>query len=117
MSVIGVHFPGHRNRYYEQLIELERVVCKSALLGPVTLLGDFKAHLGKMCGERCGRSKSSTARADGKKKQQQKKNNKKKTYLSAVSFGGMASGPEHTYCSSEFVQMSFLIFKRSLQDT
>ena len=51
MSIIGVHFPGHRNRYYEQLIELERVVCKSALLGPVTLLGDFKAHLGKMCGK------------------------------------------------------------------
>ena len=42
---------------------------------------------------------------------------KKKNYLSAVSFGGMVSGPEHTYCSGEVVQMSFLIFKRSLQDT
>ena len=44
MSVIGMYLPcldQGIDYYREQLIELERVVCESALLGPVTVLGDL----------------------------------------------------------------------------
>ena len=37
--------------YRDHLIQLERVVSESSLLGPVVVLGDFNAHLGSL-GER-----------------------------------------------------------------
>ena len=49
MSVIGVYLPCLDlgvDCYQEHMKELERVVSESRLLGPVTVLGDFNAHLG-----------------------------------------------------------------------
>lgn len=45
MSVIGVYLPCLDlgvDCYREHLLELERVVSEARLLGPVTVLGDFK---------------------------------------------------------------------------
>ena len=55
MSVIGVYLPcldQGVDCYREHLIELEMVVSESVQLGPVAVLGDFNAHLGKLCGGR-----------------------------------------------------------------
>ena len=48
LSVIGVYLPCLDlgvDCYREHMKELERVVSESRLLGPVTVLGDFNAHL------------------------------------------------------------------------
>ena len=48
LTVIGVYLPCLNlgvDCYREHLTELERVVSESRLLGPVTVLGDFNAHL------------------------------------------------------------------------
>ena len=53
MSVIGVYLPcldRGVDCYKEQLLELERIVCESLLLGSVAVLGDFNAQPG---GENC----------------------------------------------------------------
>lgn len=54
--------------YREQLIELERVVCESALLGPVTILGDLMHTLEGRVGVEVWKIqtyRSTTARDDG----------------------------------------------------
>jgi len=53
MSVIGVYLPcldQGLDCYKEHVIELERVISESELLGPVAVLGDFNAHLGGLGG-------------------------------------------------------------------
>ena len=48
VSVIGVYMPWSDQGlecYRDHLIELERVISESSLLGPVVVLGDFNAHL------------------------------------------------------------------------
>ena len=48
MSVIGVYLPcldQGVDCYREHMKELERVISESRILGPVTVLGDFNAHL------------------------------------------------------------------------
>ena len=48
VSVIGVYMPWSDQGlecYRDHLIELERVISESFLLGPVVVLGDFNAHL------------------------------------------------------------------------
>ena len=49
MLVIGVYLPCLNlgvDCYKEHIKELEKVISESQLLGPVTVLGDFDAHLG-----------------------------------------------------------------------
>ena len=63
MSVIGAYLPCLDlgiDFYREHTKELERVISESWLLGPVTVLRDFNAHLGvgnanKICKEYCCR--------------------------------------------------------------
>ena len=53
MSIIGVYLPcldQGLDCNKEYLVELERVVSESKLLGPVIVLGDFNAHLGGYVG-------------------------------------------------------------------
>ena len=48
VSVIGVYMPYSDQGlecYRDHLIELERVISESSLLGSVVVLGDFNAHL------------------------------------------------------------------------
>ena len=55
VSVIGVYMPcldQGLDAFVEHLLELERVISESKLLGPVFILGDFKAHLGALGGQR-----------------------------------------------------------------
>ena len=55
ISVIGVYLPCSYQGsecYRQHLVELERIVSESALLGPVIILGDFNAHLGSLGGPR-----------------------------------------------------------------
>ena len=66
---------------------------KQEARGGLVVLGDFNAHLGKTCGHRGMEDPN----LQGVLLQEMME----RTGLSAVSLGGMASGPEHTYCSSE----------------
>ena len=55
MSVIWVYLPcldQGLDCYREHLVELEKVVSESAHLGPVAVMGDFNAHLRRLCGGR-----------------------------------------------------------------
>ena len=72
--------------YREHLTELERVVSESRQLVPVTVLGDFNAHL------EAGRQN-----VQGVLLQEVMEGYE----LSAVSQGILASGPAYTYCSGE----------------
>ena len=89
MSVIGVYLPcldQGVDCYREHMKELERVISESRILGPVTVLGDFNAHLGSW---ECQQNmqgmllQEMIERCD----------------LNAVSQGILASGPGYTYCS------------------
>lgn len=89
MSVIGVYLPCLDlgvDCYREHLVELESVVSEARLLGPVTVLGDFNAHL------EVGKQK-----LQGVLLQEVMD----RCELSAVSMGAMASGPAYTFCGGE----------------
>ena len=76
--------------YREHLVELERIVSKSQVLGSVAVLGDFNAHLG---GEYCpGNQNLQEVLLQAVLE---------KCELSAVSQGALASGPGYTYCTGE----------------
>ena len=96
MSVIGVYLPcldQGLDCYKEHVIELERVISESELLGPVAVLGDFNAHLGGLGGH-VGVGESNL---QGVLLQDVMD----RCSLSAVSLGSLASGPGYTYCSGE----------------
>ena len=89
MSVIGVYLPcldQGVDCYREHLQELERLISESRLLGPVTLLGDFNAHLGGL---------ESQQNVQGLLLQEIME----RCELSAIYQGVLASGPKHTFCS------------------
>ena len=91
MSVIGVYLPCLDlgiDCYREHLKELERVVSESQLLGPVTLLGDFNAHIG---GWECQQNIQGVLLQEMMERCE----------LSAVSEGVISSGPGYTYCSGD----------------
>ena len=81
------------DNFREHLVELERVVRESELLGPVMVTGDFNAHLGKLGGSRAAGDLNvqgvllhgMMGRCD----------------LSAASLGSIASGHGYTYQSGE----------------
>ena len=55
LTVIGVYLPCSDkgiDTYQEHLVELERVISESSMLGAVIVLGDFNAHLGQLGGVR-----------------------------------------------------------------
>ena len=93
MSVIGVYLPCLEQGvdcYREHLVELERIVCESRLLGSVAVLGDFNTHLG---GENCpGNQNLQGALLQAVLE---------RCELSAVSQVALASGTVYTYCSGE----------------
>ena len=96
MSVIGVYLPcldQGMDCYREHLIELDRVVSESEHLGPVVVLGDFNAHLGRLGG---GRG-AGDPNVQGVLLQEFME----RSNLSAVSLGCIASGPVYTYCSGD----------------
>lgn len=96
MSVIGVYLPcldQGVDCYKEHMVELERVVSESELLGPVVVLGDFNAHLGGH-GGLAGVGESNL---QGVLLQEVMDRGN----LSAVSLGSLASGPGYTYCSGD----------------
>ena len=91
MSVIGVYLPCLDlgvDCYREHMKELERVVCESQFLGPVTVLGDFNAHLG---GLECEQNMQGVLLQEMLERCE----------LSAVSKGVLASGPGYTYCNGD----------------
>ena len=93
MSIIGVYLPclDHRlDCYKEHLVELERVVSESELLGPVIVLGDFNAHLGGYVG-------AGEPNVQGVLLQEVVE----RLQLSAVSPESLASGPGYTYLSGD----------------
>ena len=94
LSVIGVYLPcidQGMDCFGEHLVELERVVSESELLGPVVVVGDFNAHLGELGG----------LRGLGNPNQQGVLlfDLMERCNLSAVSLGSCASGMLHTYQS------------------
>lgn len=55
VSVIGVYLPCSdqgMDCYRDHLLELERIISDSILIGPVIILGNFNAHLGPLGGVR-----------------------------------------------------------------
>lgn len=87
MSVIGVYLPCldlGADCYREHLTELERVISESRLLGAVTVMGDFNAHMN-----------AEKQNLQGVLLQDVKDG----CELSAVSQGTLARGPAYTYCS------------------
>ena len=91
MSIIGVYLPcldQGLDCYRDHLVELERVVSESELLGPVIVLGDFNAHLGGYLG-----AGASEPNVQGVLLQEVME----RLQLSAVSLGSLASGPGYTY--------------------
>ena len=96
ISVIGVYLPCSDQGsecYRQHLVELERIVSESALLGPVIILGDFNAHLGSLGGLR-GRG---PANAHGVLLEEFMG----RCSLSATSLCSWATGPIYTYVSGE----------------
>ena len=77
--------------FVEHLLELQRVISESKLLGPAFILGDFNVLLGALGGQRgVGNTQGvllyeMLGRCD----------------LSVLSLGCIASGPFHTYHSGE----------------
>ena len=60
LTVIGVYLPCSdkgMDTYQDHLVELERVISDSSVLGAVIILGDFNAHLGQLGGirDKCAR--------------------------------------------------------------
>ncbi len=93
MSVIGVYLPcldQGVDCYRDQLVELERVISDSQLLGPVVVLGDFNAHLG-------GAESNGEQNLQGVLLQEVLQ----QCDLSAVSQGALASGPGYTFYSGD----------------
>ena len=93
VSVIGVYLPcldQGVDCYREHLVELERVISDSQLLGSVVVLGDFNAHLG-------GARRNAVQNLQGFLLQEVLE----RCDLSAVSQGALASGPGYTYCSGD----------------
>ena len=94
LSVIGVYLPcmdQGMECFGGHLIELERVVSESELLGPVVVVGDFNAHLGELGGPRgLGNPNQQGVLLFGLME---------RCNLSAVSLGSCASGMLHTYQS------------------
>ena len=93
VSVIGVYLPCLNQGldcYREHLVELERVISDSQLLGSVVVLGDFNAHLGEV---RC----NAVQNLQGLLLQEVLE----RCALSAVSQGALASGPGYTFCSGD----------------
>ena len=91
MSVTGVYLPSIDfvlDCYKKHMKELEKVISESQLLGPVTALGDFSAHLG---GWECQQNLRGILLQEMLGKCE----------LSAVSEGVLVSGPGYTYCSSD----------------
>ena len=70
------------------MVELECDISESELQGPVMVLGDFNAHLGR---EAVGEQNLQGALLQ----------EVERCSLSAVSQGAMASGPEYTFCSGD----------------
>ena len=94
MSVIGVYLPCLDlgvDCYLRHMQELERIVSESRLLGPVTVLGDFNAHLG---GWECMRVEHAM---QGVLLQEMLE----RCELSAVSKRVLASEPGYTYCNGD----------------
>ena len=55
MSVTGVYMPcldQGIDVYRKHLVILEQVITESESVGPVVIVGDFNAHLGKLGGSR-----------------------------------------------------------------
>ena len=75
------------------MVELERIISVSALLGPVVVLGDFNAHLGTLGGER---GKGSSNLQGMLLSEVMDRCN-----LSAVSLSSLATGPAFTYISGD----------------
>ena len=91
LSVIAVYLPCLDlgvDCYREHMKELEKVVSESRLLGPVTVLGDFNAHLG---GWECEQNMQGVLLQEMLERCE----------LSAVSKGVLASGPGYTYCNED----------------
>ena len=78
--------------YEEHLIELERAISESSLLGSVIVLGDFNAHLGRLGGIR-GRGETNVQGV-------LVNDMLARCHLNAVSLGCAATGPLHTFVSS-----------------
>ena len=93
MSIIGVYLPcldQGLDCYKEHLVELERVVSESELLGPVIVLGNFNAHL-----------KGYVGAGEPNVQEVLLQEVMKRLQLSAVSLGSLASGPGYTYLSGD----------------
>ena len=55
ITVLGVYLPCSdmgMECYSEHLVELENLISESERLGPIVIIGDFNAHLGKLGGVR-----------------------------------------------------------------
>ena len=78
----------------EYLVELERIISESQIMGAVLVTGDFNAHIGGLGGLR-GLGDPGARGCCYMYEMMEKCN------LSAVSLGSMASGPGYTYLSGE----------------
>ena len=90
MPVIGVYLPRLDQGidcYTDHLIELECVIRDSQLLGPVVVLGDYKAHLRGGGGEGVQNLQGVLLQEILDQRD-----------LIAVSQGALASGPNYTFC-------------------
>ena len=96
VSVIGVYMPCSDQGlecYRDHLIELERVISESSLLGPVIILGDFNAHLGSLGGKK-GQDDPNVQGVLVSEVMEQ-------CNLSAVSVASLSSDPSFTYMSGD----------------
>ena len=94
ITIIGVYLPCSDKGIetcQEHLAELERCISESSLLGGVTVLGDFNAHLGSLSGIRgCGDSNVQGVLVGDMVA---------RCHLSAIFLCSVSSGPIYTYVS------------------
>ena len=94
LTVIGVYLPcldQGIDCYSSHLLELEKIICESQLLGRVMVVGDFNAHLGVLGGEK-GRGKPNLQGVLLSEVMD-------RCRLSAVSLGSIATGSDFTFFS------------------
>ena len=87
----------------EHLVELERVVSESELLGPVIVLGDFNAHLGGYVGP-----------GEPNVQKVLLQEVMERLHLSTVSLGNLASGPGNTYWSGDVWTIVYYVWMLKL---